>query len=207
MTSAYGGEPGDGKMGVAALALPVRATLRSGEVVTVEPFETAAEIEAGRQLMNEVIAEGRTWPFEEEFADERSYRAYFLSHAAFAVKTEGGDVAGAFYVKPNFPGRCGHVCNGGFITARPWRRRGVGRLMGLCFVKFAKDLGYRASYFNLVFASNEASVRLWDSLGFHRVAEIPRCARLRGLPELDTAYGYHFDLDTLPADYDPLASF
>lgn len=25
-------------------------------------------------------------------------------------------VAGCFYVKPNFPGRCSHVCNGGFIV-------------------------------------------------------------------------------------------
>ena len=25
-------------------------------------------------------------------------------------------VAGCFYVKPNFPGRCSHVANGGFIV-------------------------------------------------------------------------------------------
>lgn len=57
---------------------------------------------------------------------------------------------GAFYIKPNFPGRCSHVCNGGFITDPQRRRRGVARLMGHAFLRFAKELGYKASYFNLV---------------------------------------------------------
>mmetsp|Transcript_35039 Transcript_35039/g.112165 ORF Transcript_35039/g.112165 Transcript_35039/m.112165 type:complete len:251 (-) Transcript_35039:82-834(-) len=203
MTSAYSGEPGDGRKGVELLKIPLRARLSDGEEVEIGPF-LPSEVPAGRSLMNEVIVEGRAWPFEEEFHDEESYRAYFLSHAAFVVRSlDGGDVAGTFYVKPNFPGRCGHVCNGGFITAEPWRRRGVGRLMAKCFLRFAKDLGYASSYFNLVFQSNEASVHLWDSLGFRKVAEIPNCARLRGLDTLDTALGYYYDLTALPDDYDP----
>ena len=28
-----------------------------------------------------------------------------------------------FYVKPNFPGRCAHVCNGGFITKKNFRKQ------------------------------------------------------------------------------------
>lgn len=72
--------------------------------------------------------------------------------------------------------------------------------MGCCFLSFARLLGYRAAYFNLVFASNPVSVKLWENLGFKRVATIPKAARLRGVGEegfLDTAYGYHFDLDAL----------
>lgn len=53
-------------------------------------------------------------------------------------------------VKPNFPGRCSHICNGGFITRLDSRDRGVGTVMGLSFLRLARDLGYRASYFNLV---------------------------------------------------------
>ena len=41
-------------------------------------------------------------------------QGYFLSHAAFVVRdVASGAVLGAFYVKPNFPGRCSHICNGG----------------------------------------------------------------------------------------------
>jgi len=59
------------------------------------------------------------------------------------------------------------------------------------------------SYFNLVFKSNVGSVKLWESLGFQRVATLENAARLEGLPrgELDTAYGYRYDLDKLPGDH------
>ena len=78
-----------------------------------------------------------------------------------------------FYVKPNFPGRCSHICNGGFVTARHARRQGVARLMGVQFQRIAKDLGYKASFFNLVFVSNVASVNLWRSLGFLETGRVP----------------------------------
>ena len=37
---------------------------------------------------------------------------------------------GSFYIKPNYPGRSSHVCNGGFLVSNPARNRGVGKLMG-----------------------------------------------------------------------------
>lgn len=63
---------------------------------------------------------------------------------------EPDQVWGVFYIKPNFPGRCSHVCNGGFITDPRRRRRGVAKVMGYAFLRLARDLGYVASYFNLV---------------------------------------------------------
>ena len=59
------------------------------------------------------------------------------------------------------------------------------------------------SYFNLVFKSNVGSVHLWESLGFTRVATLEKAAALEGLEpgELDTAFGYRYDLEKLPADY------
>ena len=60
------------------------------------------------------------------------------------------EVWGTFHIKTNFPGRCSHFCNGGFITDPQRRRRGVGKLMGYAFLRLARDLGYKASYFNLV---------------------------------------------------------
>jgi len=59
------------------------------------------------------------------------------------------------------------------------------------------------SYFNLVFKSNKASVMLWESIGFERVAKLENAARLKGLETgyLDTAFGYRYDLEKLPSDY------
>eukprot|EP00957_Ditylum_brightwellii_P071244 5415441-Ditylum_brightwellii.AAC.1 len=222
-STAYGGEAGDGRLNLDLLPphrLPIRATLNDGTKVEVAPFDfDAGDVEIGMQLMNDVIEEGRAWPFEPTFPTEESYRSYYLSHAAFVVRCvvdndaseldkssspTHGEVMGTFYVKPNFPGRCSHVCNGGFITDPKFRGSGVGRLMGSSFLALARDLQYKSAYFNLVFKSNPVSIQLWESLGFTRVATIPNAARLEGVDGLDDAYGYYFDLTTLPEEFDPV---
>jgi len=216
MTSAYGGSPGTGTLGISALAYLPLVTVLSSRRVAVGAIRKE-EWEPCRVMMNVIIDEGLSWPFLQEYDTMDAFCGYFLSHAAFVVRAEEagvdsdgnpsqkGDLLGMFYVKPNFPGRCAHVCNGGFITFPRFRRQGVGRLMGSCFLKFAKDLGYKASYFNLVFASNPESLALWESLGLSRVAHIPRCAEIKGFDDLVDAYGYRQDLEALPSDFDPLA--
>lgn len=47
---------------------------------------------------------------------------------------------GSFYVKPNYPGRSSHVCNGGFLVTDAARNRGVGRLMGEGYLEWAPKL-------------------------------------------------------------------
>ncbi len=47
---------------------------------------------------------------------------------------------GSFYVKPNYPGRSSHVCNGGFLVTEAARNRGVGRLMGEGYLEWAPKL-------------------------------------------------------------------
>ena len=205
MTSAYAGQVGDGTKGLSAIPyLPYNTTLPDGTCVQVGPF-LESEWDPGMDLMNLIIREGRTWPFDQEFVTVDSYRAYFLSHAAFVVRTrhddETSDLMGCFYIKPNYPGRCSHICNGGFITTPKYRNRGVARLMGNMFLRMARDLGYKSAYFNLVFESNQASVNLWESLGFKRVAVLEKAAALEGIEGLDTAFGYRYDLETLAEDY------
>lgn len=47
---------------------------------------------------------------------------------------------GSFYIKPNYPGRSSHVCNGGFLVTDASRNRGVGRLMGETYLEWAPRL-------------------------------------------------------------------
>jgi len=82
-------------------------------------------------------------------------------------------ILGAYYVKPNYPGRSSHICNAGFITFPASRSLGIGTLLGTSYVHNAPLLGYRASVFNLVYASNVASLRIWERLGFEKVGKIP----------------------------------
>jgi hypothetical protein len=61
------------------------------------------------------------------------------------------------------------------------------------------------SYFNLVFASNRESLRLWDGLGFVRVSTLPGAAHLRDIESAVTAYGYYYDLTSIAKNFDPVA--
>ena len=97
-----------------------------------------------------------------------------MTHEVFVLKTENSKiVVGGFYIKPNFPGRCDDFCNAGFIVDNTFRNQGAGRIMGTIYITLAKLLGYRASFFNLVFANNKPAVHLWKSLGFQELNIIP----------------------------------
>lgn len=100
-----------------------------------------------------------------------------------------------FYIKPNFPGRCSHICNGGFIVMQDQRGNGVGKVMGKAYLQLAPLMGYKASVFNLVFEDNVASVKLWSRLGFNVIGRIPRAGRLNGKNHLVDALIFHYDFD------------
>ena len=198
----------------------MRLTSEGGEEVMEENcqleidfFRSQEEREVAMDLMNKEIESGLSWPFEQQFQDFSSFSRYFLSHSAFVVrvknykeKSEGFQslvphgLAGCFYVKPNFPGRCSHVCNGGFIVRKEVRGNGVGQRMGRAFLPLARDLGYLASFFNLVFVSNGVSDRMWQKLGYTMVGVVPKVARLKGMQELVDAKQYYYDLTTV-TDY------
>lgn len=62
--------------------------------------------------------------------------------------------------------------------------------------RFRTFAGYKASVFNLVYVSNTASLRIWDSLGFNRVGLVPEAGLLKsvtpGEPDVYTdAIVYH----------------
>lgn len=158
--------------------LPHSATLRDGCPVIVRALGPT-NVSSACALLNHAIVVDRAWPFEAPLS-EAAFKSYFCSHASFTVtKASNPDVPlGIFYVKPNFPGRCDHVCNGGFVTEESSRRRGVGRLMAECFFRAAKDLEYKAVMFNLVFANNPASVSLWKSVGMTQIGVLPSVARM-----------------------------
>lgn len=172
--------------------VPLEMKLKDETPVTVDFLRTSTDENAVRTLLNDRIEEGMSWPFSKALTEEE-FRNYFFAHTALVVRAPGREVIGAFYCKPNFPGRCSHICNGGFITDPGWRRRGVATAMATAYLRIAKDLGFDAALFNLVFASNIASVRLWDKMGFTRIAVLPKCAYLRS--GISDAYQYYYDLN------------
>lgn len=155
------------------------------------------EQEVVRSLLNDVIVEGKTYPQKQPLS-LTEFSAYWLSKDAFVVRTSVVDpthkpkeILGAFYLKPNFPGRCSHICNAGFIVQPGLRGQGLGRFMGEAMLSIAANRGYEAVMFNLVFKTNIPSITLWQSLGFEIIGRIPGAVKLENGQVVDALILYH----------------
>jgi hypothetical protein len=120
------------------------------------------------------------------------------SSAEISLPNGSDSYAFAYYIKPNYPGRSSHLCNGGFMVPSPSRGLGLGRIAARSFLFYAPACGYRGSIFNLVYANNVASMKLWERLGFQNVGRIPEAGRLKkkggsGEEEYDDAWVVYGD--------------
>ena len=79
------------------------------------------EQDALRELLNLIIIEGQTYPKSKPLS-KVEFAAYWMTHDAFVATYNNTSpptpmkILGAFYLKPNFPGWCSHICNAGFIV-------------------------------------------------------------------------------------------
>jgi ribosomal protein S18 acetylase RimI-like enzyme len=110
----------------------------------------------------------------------------------------------SYYIKPNYPGRSSHLCNAGFVVPPSARGLGLGGIAAISFLHYGPAAGYRGSVFNLVYCNNEASVRIWQRLGFYIVGRIPGAGLLRtddgkGEAYVD-AYVIHGDFEKLGSE-------
>ena len=192
-------------------ALPPEITVRQVTlrdrvtIATLIPFSSPAQVPPKLcaylcELLNREIEKGDTYPMMDQMPLS-SFGPYWFSNFAAAMimgdlqsfeevaqmEQRGADWSreclGSFYVKPNYPGRSSHVCNGGFLVGEAARNRGVGRLMGECYLEWAPKLGYTYSVFNLVYETNVASLRIWDALGFKRIGRVKGCGNLKSYPD------------------------
>ncbi|BAB76096.1 N-acetyltransferase family protein [Anabaena sp. FACHB-709] len=165
------------------MKLPLHKILKNGATVELD-YIKPQEYEDVRRLLNVVIDEGQTYPQKQPLS-QQEFAAYWLSQDAFVIRLSGEDgtqkpqtILGSFYIKPNFPGRCSHICNAGFIVQPGLRGQGIGKFMGESMLLVAAQLGYEAVMFNLVFETNIPSITLWQSLGFDIIGSVPDAAKL-----------------------------
>jgi len=142
---------------------PLQVTLRDRiTIATLIPFSTHSAV-PHRLLavlcnqLNREIEKGDTYPMTQSMTIETFGTYWFQNFGAVMLLGEVKDVKevprmdergakweevclGSFYVKPNYPGRSSHVCNGGFLVTEAARNRGVGRLMGEGYLEWAPKL-------------------------------------------------------------------
>jgi RimJ/RimL family protein N-acetyltransferase len=163
-----------------SLMFPVDAKLEDGSPVQLV-LADERDVEPLRWLYRVIVEEGTSYPHD-QFPDEDDFMDYWFrgkcTVAAYVPDRAGeAGMVGAFYIKPNWPGRARHVANAGFIVAPDWRNKGLGWLLGTTMLAYAKQLGYRGVIFNLVFSENVVARRLWDKLGFKELGAIPGAVR------------------------------
>ncbi|KAL4957042.1 GNAT family acetyltransferase [Aspergillus filifer] len=187
---------------------PIHTTLKTGQKATLHPITTGPSslpsslLKFLHEEFSAEIKKGCTYPMEEAMEFSKFGEYWFGCFGIVALLDSGEEkegeedsglngernwereCLGTFYIKPNYPGRCSHVCNAGFLTTSAARNQGVGMVMGKAYLHYAPLLGYKYSVFNLVFENNVASVKIWDRLGFSVIGRVPRCARLANSEEL-----------------------
>ena len=158
------------------MRFPAEARLKDGTPIELLLADTD-DVEPLRRLYRTIVAEGTSYPHH-RFPEHDEFMDYWFRGKSTVVvyardRVRHPDLLGAFYLKPNWPGRAKHVANAGFIVAPEWRNKGLGWLLGAAMLSYAKALGYRSVIFNLVFAENQPARHLWDKLGFSQLGVIP----------------------------------
>lgn len=169
------------------MQFPIVAPLKNGSLVELDAMQSH-EQETVRAMFNTIVEEGQTYPHKKALTHSE-FAAYWLVGTAYVVRHDR-EIVGAFFLKPNFPGRSAHIANAGFIVPVQWRGSGVGRFMGENMLEIARDRGYSAVMFNLVFETNVASIELWRSLNFSIVGRIPNAAQLSNGQMIDALIFY-----------------
>lgn len=129
------------------------------------------------ELFLEVIKEGNSYPQLLPYSFDEFLNYFCPENSTVVVSKKDGKIIGAFYLKSNFPGRSSHIANCGYLVKMEFRGQGIGFHLGKCSIDIARELGYKAIIFNLVFKENIKSVKLWEKLGFKIVGIIPNAVK------------------------------
>lgn len=125
------------------------------------------------QIIKAVIAGGDTYVFEPDTPEDEMLVYWFSPEKHVYVAEDDGEILGTYWIKANQPGLGSHVGNGAYMVSPNAKSKGVGRKMAEHSIEEARRLGFHSIQFNFVVKSNEVAVRLWKSVGFEVIGEIP----------------------------------
>jgi ribosomal protein S18 acetylase RimI-like enzyme len=125
------------------------------------------------EIIKEIISTGDTYVYAADSPKEKMIDYWFSADKKTYVALDENEIVGTFFLKDNQPDLGSHIANAGYMVSPKARGKRVGRQMAEFSLLEAKRLGYRAMQFNFVVKTNEIAVRLWQSLGFEIIGEIP----------------------------------
>ena len=166
------------------------ASMTAPVAVNIRPIETA-DWPAVWALLHATFRAGDTYSFSPDSSEAEIHKAWVeLPAAAFVACADDGSVLGTYFIKANQPGLGAHVCNCGYVVAPAAQGRGIAAAMCVHSQARAVEMGFRAMQYNLVVATNERAVRLWQRLGFSVVGTLPGAFHHRRLGYVDAFVMY-----------------
>jgi RimJ/RimL family protein N-acetyltransferase len=134
------------------------------------------------RVLEPMIRAGETYPLPQDMRRDDALAHWFQpAHEVFVavdpLAETAESIVGTFYLRANSTAGAGHVANCGYVTAPRATGRGVARAMCLFSFERARERGFRAMQFNLVVATNQAAVHLWQSCGMEIVGRLPKAFR------------------------------
>lgn len=125
------------------------------------------------EIIKAVISGGDTYIFYPDTPKEKMLAYWFAADKHTYVALSENKIVGTFFLKANQPDLGSHIANAGYMVAPEAKGKRVGRTMAEFSLVEARKLGYQAMQFNFVVKSNAVAVKLWLSLGFEIIGEIP----------------------------------
>ncbi|GMQ27861.1 GNAT family N-acetyltransferase [Algoriphagus confluentis] len=138
---------------------------------------TWADEESLWGVIQPIIRAGGTYVFAPDSSREKIMGYWLGEDKLTYIAWMNGERVGTFYLKANQPDLGDHICNAGFMVDPKQKGKGIGRFLGQFALNEAKSLGYQAMQYNFVISTNLSAVKLWKSLGFVIIGEIPEAYR------------------------------
>ncbi len=142
------------------------------------------------EIFQPIVAAGETYAYDPNTGKQAAYDIWMRKPLRTYVAVAAGTILGTYYLKQNQPGLGSHVCNCGYMVSPEARGQGIASRMCEHSQQEARLLGFKAMQFNLVVATNEGAVRLWQRHGFAIVGTLPRAFNHQKLGFVDALVMY-----------------
>jgi ribosomal protein S18 acetylase RimI-like enzyme len=146
---------------------------------TIRHVNLAKESSALWEMMEPILRAGETYALPRDWNQEEALQYWCHdSHEVFVSvqkdETTGKEeIVGTYFLHANQKAGGSHVANCGYMTKTGLTGKGVARRMCEHSLEYAKNKGFRSMQYNFVVKSNERAVKLWQSMGFQIVGELP----------------------------------
>lgn len=127
------------------------------------------------RIFQEINAEGDSFPYPADTSLDKFKQIWCQqdSTSHIAIDSSTNTIGGAYFFKPQWPGRGSHIATATYMVSKSARGNGLGRRLGLHSLDSAFKQGYKSMQFNYVVSTNTSAVNLWKSLGFDVIGTLP----------------------------------